>query len=263
VTTDEEGRFVVAGLATGQYELKPVLPDTLIAGDPMTKLTARVREGGCSSPVIDVTPNGRIRGVVRGTDGLPLRTTVNIVPTDNRPDSVGRIPGMGTVSSNDRGEFFFTGLPAGRYYVGVSLSHAPSRTGPSYPRTYFPGTTDVHNAVPIVVGEALDTGGIDLTLPAPLSKSAFTIVVAPEDAPRNGMLTVCLFQLDDLVRGHSSWDIPAGVPHVIPVVEGQRYEIHVHGDYAEGRLDAEPLVFTATAEDTTVRMKPDAARGLR
>ena len=125
----------------GTYELAPQLPEDLVVLDPTSRIQATVADGGCAVTTLDTQFNGRVRGVLRGPDGQPLPgTSVDVMPMDIEPEPMtGQITGTGSVWTDDKGEFEFTGLPAGRYYLGVNLYNAPNPYGPSYPRTYYPG----------------------------------------------------------------------------------------------------------------------------
>lgn len=262
VVTDAHGRFVAAGLPTGHYELIPRLPHELITWDSTSKITLAVRDGGCATKTIDAVVNGTVRGVLLGPDGHALTSaSVDVVPMDNKPDRVsGQISGMGSVWTNDRGEFEFAGLPAGRYYLGVSLYNAPNPFGRSHPRTYYPGTTDRDGAVPVVVEHGATSASFNFSIPYILSKGEVAVLVDTGDVI--GETTRCFVQLDDLVSRRSIYDMKPGVAMVMPVVEGSRYHLHAHLKNSAGHLESEPYEFTATTGRETVSLRPDSPRTL-
>jgi hypothetical protein len=259
--TDADGRFVASGIPGGRYQLTPQLPEGLVVVDPTTPIQAFVRDGGCATAAVEVVFNGRVRGVLRGPDGRPLRSTsVDLMPMDVAPEpTTGHIMGTSSVSTNADGEFEFTGRPPGRYYLGVSLYNAPNPSGPSYPRTYYPGTTDRAHAVPVVVELGRPSEGFDFSIPGILPKGELEYVV---ESPFAGKLTVCFLQLEDLFSRRISHGVKAGVVYTSAVVDGQRYEVHVHLEYPGGHLESEPFVFTATTGKTTVTLRSDAPRTL-
>jgi hypothetical protein len=260
-TTDADGRFVASGVPAGVYEVRPQLPEGLVVLDPTSHIYATVRDGGCARVKIDALFNSRVRGVLTGPDGRRLQTTlVDLMPMDVQPDSYsGQIAGMGSVVTNENGEFEFTGRPPGRYYLGVSLYNAPNPQGPSYPRTYYPGTTDRAAAIPVIVEPGRASQTFDFSVPAVLPKGELVYVV---ETGYSGTLKFCFVELEDLVRRWSSYDVKPGTRYRLPVVDGQRYQVHVHLNFPGGHLESEPFVFTATTGETTVTLKPDAPRDL-
>lgn len=258
--TSDDGRFSVS-VPAGTYQLVPELPEDLVVYDPTSRIEAVVGDGGCATVTIDALFNGRIRGVLRGPDGQPLSSTsVDLMPMDVEPEAAtGHIKGTSSVTTNDKGEFEFTGKPGGRYYLGVSLYNAPNPHGPSYPRTYYPGTSDRESATPILVERGRPSDGFDFSIPTILGKGELEVTVESEYA---GELKLCYVQLEDLVRRLSSYRPRRGVPMRLPVVDGQRYEVHVHLNYPGGHLESEPFVFTATTDRTIVRLRPDSPRDL-
>lgn len=261
VVTGADGRFVAAGVPEGRYQIVPQLAEDVVVRDPTSRIQTGVRDGGCATVRIEARFNGRLRGVLRGPDGVPLQSTsVDIMPVDNQPQPrSGHIKGTGSVWTNERGEFEFSGMPPGRYYLGVSLYNAPNPNGPSYPRTYYPGTADRESAVPIVVEHGRPSGGFDLVVPSVLSKGELEAIV---ERARPGLLKICIVPLENLFKIWSTWPARPGVPLRRPVVDGQRYEIHAHVEFPGGHLESEPFVFTATTVKTVVRLRPDAPRTL-
>lgn len=258
--TAADGRFLVS-VPAGTYEVLPQLPGDLVVWDSTSRIYTTVTDAGCSVVSIDALLNGRVRGVLRGPDGRALTSTsVDLMPIDIEPEpTTGQIKGTGSVSTNDKGEFEFTGRPAGRYYLGVGLYNAPNPHGPSYPRTYYPGTMDRNGAVPVVIGPGQAREGFDFSIPMALAKGEVEVTVENDHA---GVLKLCYVQLEDLFSRWSSYAPKSGVPQRMPVVDGQRYEVHAHLEFPGGHLESEPFVFTATSGKTVVTLRPDAPRVL-
>jgi hypothetical protein len=258
--TDDQGRFIATGLPAGTYELTPQLPDGLVVLDSTSRISTLLRDGGCASVKIEAVFNGRVRGVLRGPDGRPLQTHVDLIPMDVDPEpQTGHIMGTGSVDTNDKGEFEFTGRPPGRYYLGVSLYNAPNPHGPSYPRTYYPGTTDRAAAVPVIIEQGRASQSFDFSVPTILPKGELAYVV---ETAYSGALKFCFVQLEDLFSRWASYDVKPGITYRLPVVDGQRYQVHVHLNFPGGHLESEPFIFTATTGETAVTLRPDAPRDL-
>lgn len=258
--TAADGRFSVA-VPAGAYQLVPELPDDLVVTHSASGIHTVVNDGGCATVGIDAVFNGRVRGVLRGPDGGPLpATAVDLMPADNVPTPPGgEIDGRGSAITNERGEFEFVGQAPGRYYLGVGLYHAPNPFGPSYPRTYYPGTTDRHSATPVVLERGHPSDGYDFSIPMILPKGELEVIVESDYA---GELELCFVQLEDPFRRRSTHTPQRGVPLRLPIVDGQGYEVHAHLKYPGGHFESEPAVFTATTEKTVVRLRPDGPREL-
>jgi hypothetical protein len=56
--------------------------------------------------------------------------------------------------------------------------------------------------------------------------------------------------------------VERGVVYKGTVVDGQRYQIHVHLEFPGGHLESEPFVFTATTGKKVLTLRPDAPREL-
>jgi hypothetical protein len=259
--TDTQGRFIASGLPAGAYELTPQLPEGLVVLDSTARISALLRDRGCASVKIEAVFNGLVRGVLRAPDGRPLPTTlVDLMPMDVQPEPhTGQIMGTGSVITNDKGEFEFTGRPPGRYYLGVSLYNAPNPQGPSYPRTYYPGTTDRTAAVPVIIQQGRASQTFDFSVPMILPKGELVYIV---ETAYGGALKFCFIELEDLFSRWTSYDVRRGVKYRLPVADGQRYQIHVHLNFPGGHLESEPFVFTATTGETVVTLRPDAPRDL-
>jgi hypothetical protein len=259
--TGPDGRFNVTEIPPGRYALIPQLPDDLVVRDPTSTIEVVVRDGGCATETIDVVPNGRVRGILRDPDGRPLSfTSVDLLPMDVVPEpTTGQIRGTSSVSTNEHGEFEFAGRPAGRYYLGVSLYNAPNAFGPSYPRTYYPGSTDRASAEPVVIEPGKDSGLHDFSIPAILPKGELKVVV--DGAPPDGA-ELCVAPLENLFKIRSLYRAHPGTTVTLPVVAGQPYEVHAHARYPGGHLESAPYVFTATTGTTWVRLRLDEPRTL-
>ena len=98
----------------------------------------------------------------------------------------------------------------------------------------------------VVVERGRDSGWFDFSIPTILEKGDLDVFVENDGHPGN--LRLCFIQLDDLVARRSSSSMQTGVPYKTPVVDGQRYEVHVHLEFPGGHLESEPYIFTATTK---------------
>jgi hypothetical protein len=253
--TGPEGRFTVP-VPGGFYRVSARLPADLRAGESRVL----VRDGGCGAVSIRASRrySGRVAGMLRGANGAPLpETTVDLIPIDAPSDNVRYLNGQRSVRSGLGGEFEFSDVPSGAYYLGVSLYLAPNPNGPAYPRTYYPGSAEPDGARRIVVREDQPIEGIDFSVPPTLRKGQLEVVV---DTPYAGQLTLCFEELEDQIGRWTTESVQAGVVVRKPVVEMQRYRVHAHLKFADGHLESLPFTFVATNGKTVVRLRPDAPR---
>ena len=91
--------------------------------------------------------------------------------------------------------------------------------------------------------------GFDFSIAATLAKGELEYSVEADHA---GKLKVCFVQLEDLFSRWTSHAVVRGVVYKGPVVDVQRYQVHVHLEFPGGHLESEPFVFTATTGKTVV-----------
>jgi hypothetical protein len=100
-----------------------------------------------------------ISGAVTDEQGEPVRDATVQLMCDSAEGGWKRVVQAGTAATDDRGEYRFAPLAAGKYYIVVTgqpwyatrAPRAPSDLSVGYPPTYFPGTTDARTAVPITL----------------------------------------------------------------------------------------------------------------
>lgn len=137
--TDKEGKFFLTGLAPGSYTIEALLPDTLklsIHDFRGGAYALVLKNRGCAETSFRVNYEGRISGRIFDDKGEPLKgIQVQITSADEEGY------GSGFELTDDEGRFEYTGLPPGRYLIGVALFGEP-RYLPPYPPTYYPGVSD-------------------------------------------------------------------------------------------------------------------------
>jgi hypothetical protein len=163
-TTDERGRFAIAGVSQGHYQVSAQRDGYLGAGVNGTfqmsvSAQVNVEERKSITPVtFTLALGGALSGRVLDPAGRPLPNTMVEVLTQNSRDR--RISG-----TNDRGEFRFAGLAPERYVVAASQPTRPNAgVRDTYVRTYYPGTIQSNRAVPVTVTLGSEVPGIDFTI---------------------------------------------------------------------------------------------------
>jgi hypothetical protein len=112
--------------------------------------------------------NGRIRGRVVGRDGKPAPDLELQITLMNPTRIYGGIDKRYTARTDENGEYEFRAIPPGTYLLGHRIIEpdfrfgSPGQVQPS--KTYYPGTPDRAGAIPIVVGNATQHGGLDFVV---------------------------------------------------------------------------------------------------
>ena len=217
-----------------------------------------------------LTPSAVISGTVRDSDGEPLEGAHVILAHFTYRYGRPRVEGCDSTDTDDRGEYRFRGLAAGKYYVGVepkspgwdrvdhSASAGPSET--SVP-TVYPGVTDLAAAAPIEVSTGRRVTGIDVTL---LRSRVFRVSGRVVNAPAAGRLTVVLFEAKN--AGMRDYNIRTSTKDATGNFEFRgvppgSYELTVGEQSLRGRA---PVVVSASdLEDIRVPLSPGAEIKLR
>jgi protocatechuate 3,4-dioxygenase beta subunit len=171
--TDDNGRFLIAGVVAGAYGIVALAPGftTSNAARPQDK-TINVSEGENIENIdFELKQGGVITGRVTDSQGRPMadeRVTLSRLDKNNRPQSdnfYGRNFEM--FMTDDRGVYRLYGLPEGRYLVSVGAQQATgmvSSGGTFYPRTFHPDATTESEAKVVEVGEGSESENIDITI---------------------------------------------------------------------------------------------------
>jgi len=178
-TSDASGHFAFQGLEPGTYLLRASAEGYArqdFGGSNATTMqkTVTLAAGAAIKDVaFRLIPGGTVSGRITGSDGEAL---VNIEAAVFRAayDGDGRktLQQVSAAQSNDRGEYRLFWLAPGRYYLSVAPSNRPlagvpffpGMTTNKYPRTFYPGTTDVASATPIDIQPAAELNSMDFRL---------------------------------------------------------------------------------------------------
>jgi len=179
VLSDNEGHFVLAGLAAAKYQLTASKRGYRTAfydehDDYSTAIVTRADQD-TSGLKFRLIPAAILRGQVTGDGGDPVEGARILLFRKPRKPKLGeRITHVDSTTTDDTGAYEFGNLAAGDYLVAVTAEpwysmHRPAKaSGPtpndeaaaaldvSYPVTYFDSTTDEASAtlIPLAAGEA-------------------------------------------------------------------------------------------------------------
>jgi protocatechuate 3,4-dioxygenase beta subunit/5-hydroxyisourate hydrolase-like protein (transthyretin family) len=269
--SDGEGRFALVDLDPGSYRL-------IGSRSGYFEMSYGARRPDSDGSVVrlesgqfliglnfKLTPSAVISGTVRDSDGEPLEGAhvilANLTHRYGRP----QVEGCDSTDTDDRGEYRFRGLAAGKYYIGVepkshgwdrvdhSVSAGPLET--SVP-TVYPGVSDIGTATPIEVSAGSRVTGIDVTL---LRSRVFRVSGRVVNAPTAGRLTIQL--LDAINSGMRDYTLRTSTKDAAGDFEFRgvppgSYELTVDDQSLRGRTSI--VVSASDLEDIRVPLSPGA-----
>lgn len=161
--TDTNGIYTLYNVPAGEYHLFADLPKFLTLTDPASKGPLQpifLAEGGCYEFDVDALPIGTIRGSVLGPDKHPLQpASVELYRADRyKPTRAGWWGFQG-----EKGYFQFDHVPPGDYILVFNRRNRRDPNAP-YPRAFYPGTPDAHEAKLIEVNEGGDVVDANIQL---------------------------------------------------------------------------------------------------
>jgi 5-hydroxyisourate hydrolase-like protein (transthyretin family) len=243
--TDEEGRFALAGVSAGKYQLQAArrgYPAALF--DQHENFSSAVVTGpeqNTEHLLFHLAPAAVLHGVVTADGGEPVEgARVEIFRKPGVENPEGKVYLKGRTTTDDVGEYEFGNLEAGEYLLAVTAtpwyalnSEKPDRQQSeldvAYPATFYDSTTDERAALPIrlelgsrveasVVLHAVPAIHITISVPgkddsaptAELQQNIFGNLESTETAPADEHRTFSGTQSFPLAPGH--YELSAGTP---------------------------------------------------
>jgi hypothetical protein len=163
-TTNSVGRYSFANLPPGVYTVDADLPSYRLDWAPDDISLAA---NGCAEADLLMTVDRRVQGIVRDENGDPVSGALVEMVSDNKQLKRWERPVL-LDESDENGHYTIDGIPPGDYYLGVNISSTPTKEHP-YPRTYYPNTPDLRQAMRIsfVIGASVQD--FDLRVPPKLA----------------------------------------------------------------------------------------------
>lgn len=165
-TTDSVGMYSLSNLPPGEYAV-----DVDLSGYHLNRLgwgmdNVMLRANGCAVADLLMKVDTKVEGTVLDNDGAPVSDAlVEMVSTEQKPDRRAR---FGPRSVTDRnGHYAMESLRPGEYLLGVNIRSIPTKEYP-YPRTYYPNTEDLRQAVPVTIVVGAPGQTFDLHVPRSL-----------------------------------------------------------------------------------------------
>lgn len=189
----EDGAFLIERLPAANYTLavhksgyRPVdaAPRRIVLEHNQTRSGLELR----------MNRPGVVAGTVTDAEGMPIAgtqvTAFRVVWTDGRRRWA-RVEG---VTTNDRGQYRLFGLDAGRYVVRAAAppAEAPEGEGELARRAYYPGTSRVSEASPLLLRWGQESSAVDFVL---RPQAGFSVAGRVLDAAAGGPCATCTVSL--------------------------------------------------------------------
>ena len=175
-TTDQDGRFRIANVPAGSFNLSAFAPAFVFDersswgqdGKRMTISPGEAIEG----VDVELRRGGVITGKVSDSAGRPVvEERVSLTMIDEQGRQRGGFDPLGWegAQTDDRGIYRIFGVPEGRYIASVgeppNQRSASTRRGNAYyPMTFHPGVTDPSKAAVIELAAGAESTGVDIAL---------------------------------------------------------------------------------------------------
>ena len=161
--TDATGHYAIPNLPPGKYELSADLAGYRVNWAPDEfQLVAK----GCAVADVLMKVDRRVAGSVRSNDGEPAAgALVEMVPTN--PSSKPWEDPILLDVSDQNGFYAIDGIPPGEYYLGINISHTPTKEHP-YAPTYYSNSPAKGGAIPVQISMRAAVYNYDLIAPTKL-----------------------------------------------------------------------------------------------
>jgi hypothetical protein len=209
-TTDADGKYRIADIPIGSYQVIPLAPVYTVPGASRITFASDevVITGNDTVDNVDFSliRGGVVTGKVTDSDSRPIiDQAVNLQNVDNQQRGGGGPPGpTGSFRTDDRGVYRIYGIPAGHYTISIGAQQRFSALSTvngqqAYKQTYYPNATDQTQATTFEVAEGAEVPNIDITVGSTIDEYAASGVVL--DSSNNTPVPNVGFSLSVLAGG--------------------------------------------------------------
>ena len=168
--SDASGEYKFFELPTGEHEIWADYPAYFESEKATVKTTAQ----GCGIGNIKARRKGSIAGRLTDASGAPISDVlVSLVLADAKHEEILEVREneivWNSVGTNEKGEYYFNLLPAGRYLIVINRAEFERTRGGEQarkiPRLFYPGVKSIEEATVVSIEEGEQVEKKDFRLP--------------------------------------------------------------------------------------------------
>src|SRR5687768_12898740 len=199
VHTDTEGRYSLDGLPAGSFVVQAYMPGylTLRHGQrrPSDEARAVVLRDGERRDGVDLTlpREAVITGTLWDEHGEPVEgVSVSAFQLRRRNGRMVVVSRVIARATDDRGQYRLVAVPPGSYLLGASATGDLTTSGEArgYVSSFYPGTTELPLARPVVVDAGAEVSGVDIVLTPVRTATVSGVVLDPTGRPFAGTVSL-------------------------------------------------------------------------
>ena len=186
--TDEKGEYRLASLQAGEYKMRINVPEGMWGFEK--EETIKIPDKGCAVTYNALSTKTFLSGKIQTDEAVPAgEMSVNLIPVEQINERYQK--DTYSAYTDKQGRYTFKSIPTGTYYLGIRLDRLRDLNFP-YPRTFYPGTTNLAEAQTITITEGQIIEGYDFKLPKKLlPRKVEGIVVYRDGTPAaNAMISI-------------------------------------------------------------------------
>ncbi|HXG83603.1 MAG TPA: hypothetical protein VNI84_06210 [Pyrinomonadaceae bacterium] len=258
-TTDDKGEYRLSNLAAGEYSLSIKVPEGMWGFEKEEKI--KVPDKGCVVTYHALSTKTFLSGKILNEEAAPAaKIMVSLIPLDQINERYQKDTHFDF--TDEEGRYTFKSIPDGTYYLGVRIDRSNETTFP-YPRTFYPGTTDLKNAVPVTISEGQTIENFDFALSKKLTTRTIRGTVTMPDGKPAAKAYICIEEVEysegSTCGGGVGTDDKG--QFIFTAMNGLRYLIRSHINIQNNQRHAEPLEIPADGDVSGVKLVITEAGG--
>jgi hypothetical protein len=257
--TDEKGEYRLSNLAAGEYKMRVKVPEGMWGFEK--EQTIKIPDKGCAVTYTALATKTFLSGKIQTDEAAPAaKIAVNLIPVEQIGERYQKDTYF--AYTDEQGRYLFKEIPAGTYYLGIRLD----RSGDpdlSYPRTFYPGTTDLQNAAPITITEGQVIENFDFALGKKLTTRKIRGVVLMPDGKPVAKARLCIEEVEysESSSCRNGIETDAKGQFSYTLMNNLRYLIRAHITIQTNQRHAEPVEIAANGDVSDVKLVITEANG--